>query len=228
MSFLDDKSLEKSDIVANSRMNRERRAVGVNSYENDLGLNVIEYLDQRLRERGSAAWLDLCCGRGRALIDTAVHFRDQPSSKPVLVGVDLVNMFDDVPPDLDFLRFDVASLHEWNANRSFDLVTCVHGLHYVGDKLGLIAGVLSWLSEGGVFVANLDVASIRDENGSPLGREVSGGLRKSGINYDSRKRLVSCAGRRVLSLDFDYVGANDAAGPNYTGQEAVDSHYRRC
>ena len=56
-----------------------------------------------------------------------------------VVGVDLVGMFDRVAPDLVCLRLVEASLSTWRPERRFDLITCVHGLHYVGDKLGLIA-----------------------------------------------------------------------------------------
>jgi len=37
MKLLDDTPLERSSVVANSRMNRERGAFGVNSYEKELG-----------------------------------------------------------------------------------------------------------------------------------------------------------------------------------------------
>ncbi|WP_232837191.1 class I SAM-dependent methyltransferase [Lentzea terrae] len=49
-----------------------------------------------------------------------------------------------------------------------DLVTCVHGLHYVGDKLGLLVRAASWLVPGGRFVANFDVAGVRRADGSPF------------------------------------------------------------
>lgn len=69
--LLDHNALEKSVVVANSRMNRERGAVGVNSYEQDVRLNPVAYLLNRLNVCGSTSWLDLCCGRGRALLETA-------------------------------------------------------------------------------------------------------------------------------------------------------------
>lgn len=75
MKFLRDASLERSTVVANSRMNRERGAVGVNSYEKDAGLDPISFLADRLSVASSASWLDLCCGRGRALIETASTLR---------------------------------------------------------------------------------------------------------------------------------------------------------
>ena len=53
---------------------------------------------------------------------------------------------------LECLRLVEASLSAWRPDRSFDLITCVHGLHYVGDKLGLVARAASWLAEDGLFV----------------------------------------------------------------------------
>ena len=40
-----------------------------------------------------------------------------------------------------------ASLATWRPERAYDLITCVHGLHYIGDKLGLVARAASWLAD---------------------------------------------------------------------------------
>lgn len=50
-------------------------------------------------------------------------------------------------------------------------------------------------------------------------------LRDAGLTYDTRRRLVRCEGPRTLDLGLHYLGADDAIGPNYTGQPAVDSYY---
>jgi hypothetical protein len=34
-----------------------------------------------------------------------------------------------------------------------------------------------------------------------------------------------CRSRKVVEPRYRYVGADDSAGPNYTGQPAVDSYY---
>jgi hypothetical protein len=39
----------------------------------------------------------------------------------------------------------------------------------------------------------------------------------AGIKCPSRKK--------AFTLNYQYLGADDAAGPNYTGQAAVNSHY---
>ena len=76
------------------------------------------------------------------------------------------------PPGLQLICTPAAC---WQPALRFDLITCVHGLHYIGDKLGLLTRAASWPS-------------------------------------------------RSL-LPYTYLGADDGAGPGYTGQPAVWSHY---
>ncbi len=40
---------------------------------------------------------------------------------------------------------------------AFDLITCVHGLHYAGDKLAVLTRAVDWLTPGGLFAADLDL-----------------------------------------------------------------------
>ncbi|MBC8873497.1 MAG: methyltransferase domain-containing protein [Planctomycetes bacterium] len=229
MKLLDDASLERSSVVANSRMNRERGAVGVNSYEKELGLDPIAFLADRLDVAESTSWLDLCCGRGRALIDAAKTLRStHPASNLSLHGVDLVDFFEDTPPGCPFLQLQSASLHMWRARQRYDLITCVHGLHYVGDKLSFVESAASWLTVEGMFVANLDMANLRLADGQPLGRRIAKQFRECGLVFNHRRHLLSCVGTKSLALGYRYVGADDAAGPNYSGQEAVDSYYEPC
>jgi hypothetical protein len=74
-------------------------------------------------------------------------------------------------------------------------------------------------------VANLDLANLRLADGRAAGRKVTSGLRRAGLEYDRRRRLVACRGRRVVESPYRYRGADDRAGPNYTGQPAADSYY---
>ena len=105
-------------------------------------------------------------------------------------------------------------------------VTCVHGLHYVGDKLGAaIAKAVAKLLPEGMFVANLDLANFRHADGRPLGRTITVRLRKNGSTDDARRRLVRCTGPHQLDFGLRYIGADDQVGPNCTGQPAVDSYY---
>lgn len=222
MKFLDDDDLERSAVVANFRMNRERNLRGSNGYDRELGFDPLAYLKERISATGTATWLDLCCGTGRALIQAAEIVQAERLAIDI-VGVDLVGMFDPTPPDLPRLRLVEASLGTWRPDRAFDLITCVHGLHYVGDKLGLIARAASWLTEDGLFVASLDLHNLKV--GSSSARRLASDLRRAGLRYDARRRLVSCRGGKRADLPYRYLGADDTAGPNYTGQPAVDSHY---
>ncbi|MEV4413199.1 class I SAM-dependent methyltransferase [Catellatospora sp. NPDC049609] len=219
---MDEERLQRSAVVANNAMNRERGLDGVNSYARDLGFHPLDRLEPPLSGQDGAAWLDLCCGRGRALAQAAGQRRDGLT----LVGVDLVGHFDPAAASAPNLTLVTGSITTWRPDRTFDLITCVHGLHYVGDKLGVLARALTWLSPGGTFAGHLDLNSIRLLDGGPATRLVRRLLREAGIGYDARRRLVTCTGPRELDLPLAFAGADDQAGPNYTGQPAVDSYYR--
>ena len=102
-----------------------------------------------------------------------------------------------------------SSLRVWRPDHDFDLITCVHGLHYVGDKLRLVAGAASWLVDDGLFVANLDSKNLKLADGRAGGRKIVADLRRAGLDYDSRKRLLVCHGRKTVSLPYQYLGADD-------------------
>jgi SAM-dependent methyltransferase len=225
MKLNSDDELERSAVVANCRMNRERRLTGSNGYSKELSFKPLDFLKGRAAQGTTAAWLDLCCGTGKALIEAAeLVCADGLDVK--IVGVDLAGMFDAPEPGLGSLQLLQASLSTWRPDRSFDLITCVHGLHYVGDKLGLIARATSWLVEDGVFTANLDRANLKVA-GENSDRRLVQDLRRAGLTYDRKKHLLTCEGTKRLDLPYRYLGADDTTGPNYTGQPAVDSHYER-
>ncbi|MEU7872234.1 methyltransferase domain-containing protein [Dactylosporangium sp. NPDC049140] len=230
MPLLDDDALAGSAVVANSAMNRERGLDGVNSYERELGFNPVEVITALARVTGApdtVAWLDLCCGSGRALVEAAGRLGEQGVSGRVLVeGVDLVDAFDPAP-DVPWLRLTAAPVQAWVPRRRYDLITSIHGLHYVGDKLGLLARAAGWLTDGGRLVADLDLAAVRLEDGAPAGRRLAADLRDAGFNYDGRRRRIGRDDRGDVALPYVYLGADDRAGPNYTGQDAVHSYYRR-
>ena len=224
MRLLGDDELERSAVVANCRMNRERGLLGSNGYGWELGFHRLAFLKDRIVPGRSVAWLDLCCGSGKALIEAATLVHAEGLDVQI-VGVDLVGMFRRFDPPLTCLSLVEASLTTWRPDRAFDLITCVHGLHYVGDKLGLIARASSWLADDGLFVANLDLANLGPADGRAAGRKVSIDLRRVGLEYDSRRRLVACRGPKDVKLPYRYLGADDRAGPNYTVQPAVNSFY---
>ncbi|MFI6267239.1 class I SAM-dependent methyltransferase [Micromonospora sp. NPDC051006] len=225
-------ALEQSAVVANCAMNRERQLSGVNSYTRELGFNPLDVLAagpvgaDRAEPLAAAGWLDLCCGTGRALIQAAGELRLAGlTERTVLVGVDLVDAFDPVPAPPLNLELICASVANWAPTRTFNLITCLHGLHYVGDKLAVLTRAAGWLTPTGRLVADLDLSSIRLADGRPVGQRLTARLRAAGFSYDSRRRRISCTGRRDARLPYSYLGADDRAGANYTGQPAVHSHY---
>ncbi|TDD25425.1 methyltransferase domain-containing protein [Actinomadura sp. KC06] len=208
--MLDDAALERSPVVANNLMNRERTLA---SYARELGIDV-------LAEVGAGRWLDLCCGTARALTEAAAVL---PKGAEI-VGVDLVDPFvsDPLPAPS---RLITASVATWEPDGPSDLITCVHGLHYVGDKLGLLTRAASWLTENGLLIANFDTRSVRHPDGTPPGRRLTTALRQAGFAYDPRRHRISLRGHQKVELPYHYLGADDRAGPNYTGQPAVNSIY---
>jgi SAM-dependent methyltransferase len=224
MLYNDDKELEQSPVVANCCMNRERDLCGTNGYDVEVGLHPLNFLGDKVANNGKARWLDLCCGTGKALVQAATIV--ERDGLPIeIVGVDLVGMF--MPHSSRHLALIEASLSIWKPAGAYDLITCIHGLHYIGDKLGLIARACSWLNHDGLFVANLDIGNLRlNPSGSPS-RVFAKELRQAGVEYLPSKRLLRCKGHRTLSLPFAYVEADDEAGPNYTKQPVVNSHYER-
>lgn len=214
--------LIKSDVVANCQMNRERGLRGSNGYQHDLRFDLVAFLRDTCRRQGEAVWLDLCCGSGKALVEAA-EIAAAESLPLAIIGVDLAGMFT-ATADRPQLRLVKSAVEDFRPPTRCDLITSVHGLHYVGDKLGVIAQAAGWLKEQGRLVANLDAKSIRvEEEDSATG--VIRALRQAGFRYSPRSKLLEKEGRCELQLPLVYLGADDAAGPNYTGQPAVDSYY---
>ncbi len=225
MNLLGDEQLERSAVVANCRMNRERNLDGTNGYARELGFHPLEFLKARAANGAPVAWLDLCRGTGKALIEASRRARvERFSTRFEITGVDLVGMFAAPDAGLEGLKLVEASLRTWRPEGRFDLITCVHGLHYVGDKLGLIARAASWLADDGRFAANLDLTNLKVD-ARPAGRPFLANLRRAGLLYHRKRRLLECQGRTVLTFPYRYQGADDCAGPNSTGQPAVDSYY---
>lgn len=225
--LLDRQALEKSPVVANSLMNRERVCSGGNSYQKELSFDILEFLKTRLHAQNQVSWLDICCGQGKALIEAAKELKEKKIDSDIkIIGVDLAGTIKKFSPDLNFLRLLETSFENYQTENSFDLITCVHGLHYIGDKLAFLQKAVSMLKTSGVFLANLDLSNFKFSGGKPAGRKIMKELRKCGFEYDSKKHLVTCQGKKKFELKFKYLGANDRAGINYTGQAVVDSYYQ--
>ncbi|MER5433164.1 methyltransferase domain-containing protein [Streptomyces sp. NPDC002588] len=210
--------LERSPVVANNTMNRERGLTGVNSYARELGIDPLTHL----AGRPAPSWLDLCSGEGRALREAAPALPDDA----VLTAVDLVGPLAPLPAPASMQEV-ITSVSSWTPARTYDLITCVHGLHYVGDQLGLLARAAAWLTADGLLAAHFDPDSVRWADGSAAGRAAVSALRAAGYEYSPRHHRLTLRGGRGMGLPFRYLGADPDAGPNYTGQPAVGSYYTR-
>lgn len=216
------KELENSPIVANTLMNRERVISVGNSYQRELSFDIIDFLNNRLRDENQVNWLDICCGSGKALIESAKILNGENIK---ITGIDLVGMFDEFSEKLNNLELVETSFEDFKLTCEFDLITCVHGLHYIGDKLDFIKKSVSNLKSNGIFLANLDLANFKFQNKKSSGREVVKELKNKDLEYNSRKHLLICNGKKEFESNFKYLGANDKAGANYTKQDVVDSYY---
>lgn len=216
MKLLTEKELIWSPVVANNRMNRKRVASGVNSYEKELYFRPGTYLQECLSENGQVKWLDLCCGEGNALIQYAKGLEVQTGV--TLKGIDLVDQFEMIPAHVTCLQFEVRSLVNWVPDEQYDLITCVHGIHYIGDKLQVITAALRALQPKGLFIGHLDLNNIKGVDMRQL-------FAAHNLEYNVRRKLLKCIGPRHIHLQLQYEGADDQTGPNYTGQEAVTSYY---
>ena len=63
------------------------------------------------------------------------------------------------------------------------------------------------------------------ENGKSAGQIIVKDLRGKGFEFNSKKHLLTFSGKKKIEFDFEYLGADDSAGANYTGQAVVDSYY---
>ena len=216
--------LEKSLVVANCRMNRGRGLRGINSYERELKFDLLSYAKACHLKTGGFRWLDICCGEGYALKEMLDEFPEPQRAGVDLVGIDLVGRF--VVEDRPGMTLLEKSFIRWEQNATFDLITCVHGLHYMGDKLRAIDKALSYLAPGGLFLGNLDMAEFKGPHGENYSSIVGRKFSVSRLKYCRQRRVLRGVWPVRLDFSYDYLGFDDGRGPNYTGQESVDGYYR--
>lgn len=227
MQLLPEDKLIWSPVVANSRMNRERNASGINSYEQEFKFKPEVFLQQRISEHGAASWLDLCCGQGKALVQVAEYLVSQNLGDHIhLEGIDLIGDFASSSTDLQCLRFEVGAISEFKTERRYDLITCVHGLHYIGNKLEVIEKAMRLLKPEGQFWAHLDLGNIVI-NHKASADYLKDWFRKSDLVYNFRTKILKGTGAHRVHVDLTYLGADDQYGPNYTGQPSVCSYYEK-
>ncbi|MBC7863719.1 MAG: methyltransferase domain-containing protein [Bacteroidia bacterium] len=225
LHLLPENKLILSPIVANNKMNRERNASGINSYEKEFKFKPEKFLTDHINKYGKVKWLDLCCGQGKALVQCAEFLeKNNFQNKAQLKGIDLIDYFIPVPTKINCLEFEVASLINWTPKEKYDLITCVHGIHYLGDKLLVLSKIFGAISKEGCFIGNFDLKSIVISV-DPKNEKLKNIFKVNGINYNGRTKIISCKGTKKINFGLKYLGADENAGPNYTGQEAVNSHY---
>lgn len=225
MQLQGEQTLMWSTVVANCRMNRERGLLGVNSYEKDLKLNILSLLETKSQQKENVYWLDICCGRGKALVEAADSLQKKGITNVKIEGWDVAGVFVNGHTSFPTLQLVTDTITNWQPTYHYDLVTCVHGLHYIGDKLGVIQKCMSHLTPEGMFTGNLDLKNIKKLNGISLERQLCKKFSVFGIQYNHRHHLLTCQGQKQIKFDWQYLGANDQAGMNYTGQEVIDSYY---
>lgn len=226
-TLLPENQLIWSPIVANNCMNRERQASGINSYAQEIGFSPETWLKQQLEKQSQVSWLDVCCGQGNALLQVAQSLeKAQLQDSAYFHGIDLVSFFTPLPPNITCIHFEINSIVNWQPARQYDFITCIHGLHYVGDKLLAIKKMAKALAPQGCLIAHLDLQSIFVNNQAAAAK-VKEWLNRAGIIYDDQKKLIQLKQPLVGLPEFPgkYLGADDQAGKNYTGQEAVNAHY---
>ena len=218
--------LLRSPVVANATMNRGRGLSGVNSYGRELRFDIVAFLERRVRERGGAVWLDACCGQGRALLEAGRQFAGTGWGSGVrIVGVDLVGMFEaGDAPNVRLIAGDVAA---FKPGVPVDLITCVHGLHYLGDKLGFLESAHAMLAPGGVFLGSLDPQNVRGgEARGSVWRQAAAFARRSGAAPDLKSHVLRLErGEARLDFGLAYAGAAASEQPHDSGITVVDSWY---
>jgi len=216
-----------SHIVANSTMNRSRGLSGVNSYTKDLRFEVLSHLLERHKANGSVVWYDVCCGEAHALSQAATELSDRGIRDGVkIIGADLVMSDPSDQSDqsnVTLIEGDVSTLLP---TQKADLITCVHGLHYIGDKLGLLTHLSGMLAEGGIFIGNIDPANIRIQGAVSNGWAniaKAAGIHKTHLVYKDHILKIVQPGR--IGFNLVYKGATASEKPNYTGITVMDSWY---
>lgn len=215
-----------SSTVANATMNRGRGLSGVNSYERELRFSLTDFLAERVRERGAAIWYDACCGQGRALVEAGRQFADAGWADQVqIIGVDLVSMF--TPDEVPNVTLRTADVAAFALEQPADLITCVHGLHYLSDKLGFLQNAYTMLAPGGLLLGHLDANNVLSEDtGLPIWRQAARHAAKHGVVPELKNHVLRVKrGEAPLDFGVTFQGGSVSEEPNYTGITVLNSWY---
>lgn len=135
-----------------------------------------------------------------------------------------MDTFITVDEHITCVQFESGSVIDWKPDQTYDLITCVHGLHYLGDKLKVVEAVVTALHPSGLFVANLDLNNIVVQ-GANTSSYLKNSFKRYGIAYNSRLKVLKQIGSVGIKFGLEYLGADVNHGPNYTGQDSVTSYY---
>jgi len=164
---------------------------------------------------------------GRALIDAAGEITRTPHAANARIeGVDLAGLFDPNPSP-EVLTLQKHAIEDWTPAGPYDLITCVHGLHYNRRQARHIAKATGCLAPGGLLLANLDVVSFSQRGRYTGGASGSGPASRERIDVRLTAAMDTVRGAARGRFGLRYLGADDTVGPNYTGQPAVASYYAR-
>ena len=102
-------------------------------------------------------------------------------------------------PNVTLTAADVAA---FTLDRPADLISCVHGLHYLGDKLGFIQHACAMLTPGGLLLAHLDPDNLRASGaGASIWRQAVRHAAKGGAAVDFKGHVLRIA-RTEAPLNF--------------------------
>ena len=99
-------------------------------------------------------------------------------------------MFREFPPELKHLQLVETSIEKFEPIEKFDLITCVHGLHYIGDKLAVIQKAAGWLKADGTLLANLDLNNLKLAGKTKLKQNIFQFFKKAGIYCRKQKTFA--------------------------------------
>jgi SAM-dependent methyltransferase len=146
MNLSNDETLRVS--LRNRGMNRQR---GLKQYNDQLGLDIVSFANQRLRKTGRFYWFDLCCGYFVAK-DEFLSETEEESGDIDIVGIDLDPRKEGIVP---------ANSVRYKIPKNADLVTCLQGVDYIQTYLRQGAqAIQNWyncLGDGAVLA--FDVAN---------------------------------------------------------------------
>jgi hypothetical protein len=140
------------------------------------------------------------------------------------LGVDLIGQIAQVPNEYVV----VGDVSTFNPGYAVDIITCVHGLHYVADKLAILCHFYSLLAPEGQIVANLDLMNIIVDD-QPIAKWTAFtkliAEPKPTATFKNHVLTLTKGSECSLTFGLRFVGASISTEPNYSGITVVNSCY---